>query len=49
MPELPEVETVVRTLAPKLTGRRIVDATFSSHMWFAKNFPSCASAFAVSL
>jgi formamidopyrimidine-DNA glycosylase len=31
MPELPEVETVVRSLAPKLTGRRIIDATFSSH------------------
>ena len=31
MPELPEVETVVRTLAPKLTGRRILDAEFSSH------------------
>jgi formamidopyrimidine-DNA glycosylase len=31
VPELPEVETVVRTLAPKLTGRRIVDAHFSSH------------------
>ncbi len=31
MPELPEVETVVRTLAPRLTGRRIVDAQFSSH------------------
>jgi formamidopyrimidine-DNA glycosylase len=31
VPELPEVETVVRTLAPKLTGRRIVDAQFSSH------------------
>jgi len=30
VPELPEVETVVRTLAPKLTGRRIVDAQFSS-------------------
>jgi formamidopyrimidine-DNA glycosylase len=30
VPELPEVETVVRTLAPKLTGRRIVDARFSS-------------------
>jgi len=30
VPELPEVETVVRTLAPKLTGRRIVDAHFSS-------------------
>ncbi len=30
MPELPEVETVVRTLAPKLSGRRIEDARFSS-------------------
>ena len=30
MPELPEVETVVRTLAPTLTGRRILDARFSS-------------------
>lgn len=30
MPELPEVETVVRTLAPHLTGRRIVEARFSS-------------------
>jgi formamidopyrimidine-DNA glycosylase len=31
VPELPEVETVVRTLAPKLTGRRILDARFTSH------------------
>lgn len=30
MPELPEVETVVRTLAPHLPGRRIVAASFSS-------------------
>jgi formamidopyrimidine-DNA glycosylase len=30
MPELPEVETVVRTLAPYLIGRRIVEARFSS-------------------
>lgn len=30
MPELPEVETVVRSLAPHLTGRRIISATFSS-------------------
>lgn len=28
MPELPEVETVVRTLAPQLTGRRILAAEF---------------------
>jgi len=31
VPELPEVETVVRTLAPKLTGRRMIDAQFFSH------------------
>lgn len=30
MPELPEVETVVRTLAPHLPGRRILDAEFRS-------------------
>lgn len=30
MPELPEVETVVRTLAPHLAGRRIVSAKFTS-------------------
>ncbi|HEV1285024.1 MAG TPA: DNA-formamidopyrimidine glycosylase family protein, partial [Bryobacteraceae bacterium] len=30
MPELPEVETVVRTLAPFLAGRRIVSARFTS-------------------
>ena len=40
MPELPEVETVVRTLAPKLTGRRIVDATFSSRHVVRQPFPT---------
>jgi formamidopyrimidine-DNA glycosylase len=30
MPELPEVETVVRTVAPHLTGRRILSAEFTS-------------------
>ena len=30
MPELPEVETVVRSLAPRLTGRRILSARFTS-------------------
>jgi formamidopyrimidine-DNA glycosylase len=30
MPELPEVETVVRTVAPHLTGRRILSAQFTS-------------------
>ena len=39
MPELPEVETVVRTLAPKLTGRRIVDAQFFSHHVVRQKFP----------
>ncbi len=29
MPELPEVETVVRTLAPQVTGRRIENVEFS--------------------
>ena len=38
MPELPEVETVVRTLAPKLTGRRILDAQFFSHHVVRQNF-----------
>jgi formamidopyrimidine-DNA glycosylase len=38
VPELPEVETVVRSLAPKLTGRRIVDAKFSSHHVVRQDF-----------
>jgi formamidopyrimidine-DNA glycosylase len=38
VPELPEVETVVRTLAPKLTGRRILDAQFFSHHVVRQNF-----------
>ena len=32
MPELPEVETVVRTLAPRLAGRRILEARFYSKL-----------------
>src|SRR3984957_4791042 len=40
MPELPEVETVVRTLGPKLTGRRIVDAQFFSHHVVRQKFPA---------
>ena len=39
MPELPEVETVVRTLAPKLTGRRILDAQFFSPHVVRQKFP----------
>lgn len=38
MPELPEVETVVRSLAPRLTGRRITDARFSSHFVVRQTF-----------
>lgn len=32
MPELPEVETIARTLAPRVTGQRIVDAQFFSRL-----------------
>ena len=39
MPELPEVETVVRSLAPRLPGRRIVDAQFLSHHVVRQKFP----------
>ena len=42
MPELPEVETVVRTLAPKLTGRRIVNARFYSKHVVRQKFPVLA-------
>ncbi len=38
MPELPEVETVVRSVAPRLTGRRILDAKFSSKHVIRQNF-----------
>jgi len=40
VPELPEVETVVRTLAPRLIGRRILDARFSSRHVVRQNFPT---------
>ena len=36
MPELPEVETVVRSLAPLVTGHSILGATFSSH-WVTRS------------
>jgi formamidopyrimidine-DNA glycosylase len=38
VPELPEVETVVRSLAPRLPGRRIIDAKFSSKHVVRQNF-----------
>ena len=42
MPELPEVETVVRSLAPRLTGRRIVSAKFFSRHVVRQKFPVLA-------
>jgi formamidopyrimidine-DNA glycosylase len=42
VPELPEVETVVRTLAPRLTGRRIIKATFSSRHVVRQDFAMLA-------
>ena len=42
MPELPEVETVVRSLAPKLQGRRIRDAQFFSKHVVRQNFDELA-------
>ncbi len=46
MPELPEVETVVRTLAPYLTGKRIVRAEFFSRHVVRQDFDSVAAALA---
>lgn len=43
MPELPEVETVVRSLAPLLTGRRIVSANFSSRFVVRQDFDELAA------
>jgi formamidopyrimidine-DNA glycosylase len=38
MPELPEVETVVRSLAPRLPGRTILSASFSSRFVVRQDF-----------
>jgi formamidopyrimidine-DNA glycosylase len=46
VPELPEVETVVRSLAPHLTGRRIISATFSSKFVTPGNRKKLAEKFA---
>ena len=46
MPELPEVETVVRTLRPHLPGRRIVSASFSSRFVTPGNRKALARRFA---
>ncbi len=43
MPELPEVETVVRSLAPRLTGRRILQAEFFSRFVVRQNFDELAA------
>ncbi|HSW50710.1 MAG TPA: DNA-formamidopyrimidine glycosylase family protein, partial [Bryobacteraceae bacterium] len=37
MPELPEVETVVRTLGPWLTGRRLLDVRCSTRKRWARS------------
>jgi formamidopyrimidine-DNA glycosylase len=42
VPELPEVETVVRTLAPKLTGRKITRGQFFSRFVVRQNFANLA-------
>jgi formamidopyrimidine-DNA glycosylase len=44
VPELPEVETVVRTIAPFLVGRRILNAEFSSRHVVRQDFDSLAAA-----
>ena len=43
MPELPEVETVVRSLAPRLKGRQIQQARFFSHFVVRQDFDELAS------
>ena len=42
MPELPEVETVVRSLAPRLAGQRILNAKFFSRHVVRQKFPVLA-------
>jgi formamidopyrimidine-DNA glycosylase len=44
MPELPEVETVVRSLAPRITGARIQSAEFRSKLVTRGNFSAVAEA-----
>jgi formamidopyrimidine-DNA glycosylase len=46
VPELPEVETVVRTLAPHLPGRRILSAEFNSRFVTPGNRKALAAHFA---
>lgn len=43
MPELPEVETVVRSLAPRLQGRQIQRARFFSHFVVRQDFDELAA------
>lgn len=43
MPELPEVETVVRSLTPKLIGRRILRAQFFSRFVVRQDFNELAA------
>jgi formamidopyrimidine-DNA glycosylase len=46
VPELPEVETVVRSLAPNLTGRTIIQAHFSSAFVVKQDFAQLSQALA---
>ena len=39
MPELPEVETIARTLAPQVEGRRIVACELLNPSTFAGTIP----------
>ena len=49
MPELPEVETLARALAPRLTGARILDARATSHpKWAGAQFARDASTVEIS-
>ncbi len=43
MPELPEVETVVRALAPRLAGRTIRSASFTSRLVVREEFAALSS------
>src|SRR5947209_860211 len=43
VPELPEVETVVRSLAPRLVGRRIERAHFFSRFVVRQDFEELAA------
>ncbi|MGH9612910.1 MAG: bifunctional DNA-formamidopyrimidine glycosylase/DNA-(apurinic or apyrimidinic site) lyase [Bryobacteraceae bacterium] len=43
MPELPEVETIVRSLAPRIEGRSLLDAGFSSRFVVRDDFETLSA------